>query len=197
MKKYACLAVWLAIVSVQYVQAEVPFIDIREQGYPDSAVFTPDRTKIAVLPYPSRGIPLILIGDADTGRLLRTLRGPNIELFDNTSAYFFSTAIFSPDGNRILVLGELNVMDWAMLDISDLSMRERMYHNRSMRNQGRQYRLAEIEASALVWNLDTGKRWVLQGHGGAKEAEVTVFSPDGKKVIMTRNDGSTRIWTLE
>ena len=61
------------------------------------------------------------------------------------------------------------------------------------REMNRKIRLAEIEASARIWNIDTGKGLTLRGHSGYSELGTTNFSPDGKMVISA-DDNVVRTW---
>jgi len=195
MKNITCLFVCLAFVflTATHLRAEdMLSVDMREHiGKPQSVV-SPDGTKIAVL---SERHPAILIGDTNTGKLLRTLRGPTIESRSGGSIYHFGHVVFSPDGKKILALGDSRGWGWAISPdmYRALSARERMEQNRMSRDMNRTIRLGETEANARIWDIDTGRGFALRGHGGNSVADTTHFSSDGKQVVST-NGNVVQTW---
>lgn len=156
------------------------------------AISSPDGTIVAeILDHR----PIILIRDANTGKLLRTLRGPTIES-DGASFYDYRTVVFSPDGKKIIAIAHSSPFGWAISPemFRALNVRERMEHSRMSLEMSRKTRLAEAEVSApRIWNLDTGKALSLRGHGGYSESDTTEFSPDGQRIVST-NDNVVRTW---
>ena len=158
----------------------------------DTFVFSPDGTKIAVLKYSA---PIILIGNTNTGEILRTFRGPTIGggRYGCENMYIFETVVFSPDSTKIIVLPSVNPCGWVISpeDLRTMEVRERMAYNRMSRELLRKERLAETEAAhARILDINTGRVLVLRGHGRYSES---VFSPDGKKIVST-NDDIVRTW---
>jgi WD40 repeat protein/tRNA A-37 threonylcarbamoyl transferase component Bud32 len=142
-----------------------------------AAVFSPDGKRIMTLGagndftitatgYSSRSVadtaeePAACVWDTATGERVAALHWPK-----GTHA-FFRTAVFSPDGNRILTAGVRNG------------------------SGSPDYR------APWTWDAATGKRLVgFWGHDANWLAVSTAaFSPDGKHVITAANDNTARIW---
>ena len=191
MKKFTCLFVCLAFVflTAAHLRAEdISPVDMREHIGKPRSVVSPDGTKIAVL---SERYPAALIGDVNTGKLLRTLRGPTIEESSTgESIYHFNAVVFSPDGKKILAMGSPDGWGWAVSPEMwrDMNARERMAQNRMSREMNRKIQLAETEANARIWDIDTGRGFALRGHGGDGVADTTHFSSDGKRVVSTNGN---------
>jgi WD40 repeat protein/tRNA A-37 threonylcarbamoyl transferase component Bud32 len=82
---------------------------------------------------------------------------------------FVRTAKFSPDGKRILTAGRRTMAGGPAESPPDLPW---------------------------VWDAATGRRLVvLKGHEANRlEVSGAAFSPDGKQVVSTANDGTARVW---
>jgi WD40 repeat protein len=88
------------------------------------------------------------------------------------------TCVFSPDKKKIAT---------AMLNIDDTMQSVKPYPG-ELRGNDRDY-------SVRIYDVESGKELQkLEGH--TKQVSTLIFSPDGKRLVTSQN-GSTRIWTLE
>ena len=56
---------------------------------------------------------------------------------------------------------------------------------------------ASLDGSVRIWDPATGRQLVALRLALPVGAQSVAFSPDGRRLVTTWNDGITRIWTLD
>jgi serine/threonine protein kinase len=134
---------------------------------------------------------MVVVFDARTGNLLRSLTGHNGRIY---------CAAFSPDGQH-LAAGNWDG-DSSVIKVWDVGTREPPSTLRGHQNNinrlayspdGKRLVSASSDATARVWNNGKdGDGLILNGHAGAVYGAV--FSPDGKQVVTAGEDRTVRVW---
>jgi WD40 repeat protein len=158
------------------------------------AAFAPDGKHILTADFPNPTV----VWDAETGHKLLTLKGrSNV-----------GSAAFSPDGRRIVTLGDHEAKVWdAQTGAALLTLKGNRLpaYAAAFSPDGRRILTSSsiiIENgvatampynNATIWDAQTGsKRLILKGHTGA--VLPVAFSPDGKRVITGSMDKTAKIW---
>jgi hypothetical protein len=107
------------------------------------------------------------------------------------------SAVFSPDGKRIVTASEDNtarIWDAATgKQIVILNGHTDHVHSAVFSPDGLRVATASGDATARLWDADTGKQMgLLKGHEGPLLS--VVFRADGRRVVTTAEDHTARIW---
>jgi WD40 repeat protein len=130
------------------------------------------------------------IWDAGTGRRLETL---------STGADPVRRAAFSPDGTRMLTLGDEVARIWDVAThrlLHVLSYPDDSLTSAAFSPNGRLVVTSEFSGTVGIWSAARGRSLhVLSGHADAVRSAV--FSPDGRLVVTAGGDDATaRIWSV-
>jgi WD40 repeat protein len=136
------------------------------------------------------------IWDPWTGKELMSLRWPKLTI------HYARTAVFSPDGRRIITVGQ-NMFNppkvWDALTgefLATLQGEEVSVGMAAFSPDGQRVVAAGADKVAHVWDAVTGKELAgLRGHQGA--VHTASFSPDGQHVVTASEDGTARIWDAQ
>ena len=183
MRKFACLAVGVALLCVGYVQAdEVPFVELK--GHTDivlPATFSPDGKKIVT----GSADKTARIWDAETGKELHKLEG-------HTDAVLYGN--MSPDGKKIGT-GGYN----GPVRIWDVESGKELYRlageNATFFPDGEKIvtngRDENGNSITRFYDAKSGKK--MQQFEGF----FYIFSPDEKKFVTVHKDDIVKIWNTE
>jgi len=196
MKKYTCLTVLLAMVSLQYAQAaEVPFVDLEgHTRYIIHATFSPDSKTVVTSGWADETARM---WDAETGRELKRLVRRSI--FSPAGRYVRFTT-FSPNGKRIAVGVENSVLIFDAESGEELRTLERsgisaLVHTATFSPDGKKV-LSYDGLRIWISDAETGKDLtMLVGH--TNSINSATFSSDGKRVLTSSQDSTARIWDTE
>ena len=189
MKKYACITVSLAMVSLQYAQAaEVPFVELRgHTGHVLYALFSPDAKKVI-----TSGLDgTVRLWDVETGWELRKL--------EEHTGKTISVAL-SPDGKRIVTANVDKIARIRSVDSGE-ELHKLEAHTDTVlfanfSPDGKKIVTASADKTSRIWDVESGKELQkLEGHTNA--VHYATFSTDGKKIATASEDVSARIWDAE
>lgn len=151
-----------------------------------SAAFSPDSKRIVS----TSADGTIRIWDAKTGTVLHVMK-------EHRSSWFHS-AVFSPDGKRIISVGD-TVCIWDVETGKKLNMLKGhtgSVYSVAFSPDGKRMvsgSSSSGDKTVCIWDAETGEELnILKGHTGAVRSAV--FSPDGKRVVSASCDGTVRIW---
>ncbi len=103
---------------------------------------------------------------------------------------------FSADGRRALTIdGRGSARVWDRASARLLRKLDGMTFNGALSPDGRLVATTTINADVAVWNVDTGARTPLVGHG--TEVRTAAFSPDGTLLVTGGQDQTARVWDVE
>jgi WD40 repeat protein/serine/threonine protein kinase/tetratricopeptide (TPR) repeat protein len=163
---------------------------------PMGVAFSPDNSLLAT---GSHGNEEVKLWDLPTGQFSRTFALPI-----KGSGIFALT--FSPDGKHLAVacrtpLEDRDKMEWLVYVLS-VASRAVVCTLRGHANaiwdvafspDGKRLVSASADASARVWDVQTGKELVcFRGHN--QQVNYATFSPDGKRIASTGADKTVKIW---
>ncbi|CAK8719856.1 MAG: WD40 repeat [Candidatus Electronema aureum] len=154
------------------------------ENFINSAVFSPDDTRIASASYDKTA----RIWDIETGRELKVLKGHNETI---------NSVAFSPDGRRIASAShDKTVRIWDVATGKELTVlkgHEEAVNSVAFSPDGRQIASASEDKTVRIWDAITGKELtVFKGH--EKLLFSVAFSPDGKRIASASEDKTVRIW---
>lgn len=146
------------------------------------AIFSPDSEKVLAI--------------QRTKGHLWSLEGELLAIL-NHDAFWIWSPIFSPDGSRIVTVGEdfkgkvwdLNGNQTALLEGHTDRIR---FVNFSP--DGSMIVTASWDGTARIWNIYGDEIAVLEGHGDIVVSAE--FSPDGKMILTTSLDDTVRLWPI-
>jgi DNA-binding beta-propeller fold protein YncE len=108
------------------------------------------------------------------------------------------SAVFSPDGNRILIAGSDGVHLWDIATHSEVRTFPGSTPSTSYQavfSPDGRYILALTEDGIRLWNAETGATMVNNFDTGTYVGRLS-YSPDGVRVAFGMVDGSVQIWNL-
>jgi WD40 repeat protein len=126
------------------------------------------------------------VWDATSGKAILTLQ---------VSGFLYS-AIFSPDGQRIITGGDRNATIWdaatgrVLLELTGHSLDVASI---AYSPDGRRILTSSWDQTAKLWDALTGRE-VLTLKGHAAPVAAVDFAPDGASVVTASLDGTARIW---
>lgn len=134
-----------------------------------------------------------LLTAGDTTVLWDIHTGEEIQRFDHRS---FSIA-FSPDGKHILTGGLDDGTIYLWNTVTGEREREYIDHTGPISdlrfsNDAQEFLSASWDATAILWDVQTGNIIHRYQHQGALNAAL--FHPDGKRIITVAGDNLVRIW---
>jgi WD40 repeat protein len=184
----ATVRVWDVSVSTEGRQALV-LQGFTREGQPSRVLgvaFSPDGTRLG-----STGVGRIHVWDADSGKEVLTLEGPN-------GGGLYSSVAFSPDGTRLAGAGAGKaVLVWDMRtrqQVLALSGHAGPVFAVAFSPDGTRLATASSDNTVRVWNAATGEEsFCLRGH--LDEVFCLAFSPDGMR-LASGADRSVRVWDL-
>ena len=149
------------------------------------AKFSPDARLLATMAESEKAV---FICEANTGKLLQTIRGGDNEI------YYFD---FGPDGRNIITYGKDNtVIAW---DIYTGNVRVVLKgHTKNIRRahysrDGKKIVTASGDQTIKIWDAGSGKVLLtLKGHGGP--VQDAYFTKSGKRIVSMGWDSTVRIW---
>ncbi|WP_429461900.1 WD40 repeat domain-containing protein [Paraburkholderia sp. JPY465] len=111
----------------------------------------------------------------------------------------FFSAVFSPDGRRVLTAsadGTARVWDAATgKQIGQFSGHQGAVGSAAFSPDGQRVVTASADGTARVWDVATGQVIAqLTGHHGAVSSAA--FSPDGERVVTASADQTARVWPI-
>ncbi|HEY1687039.1 MAG TPA: serine/threonine-protein kinase, partial [Tepidisphaeraceae bacterium] len=166
----------------------VPLQELRHGDFVNSAMFSPDGTRI------------VTASSDNTARVWDAITGKPIGLPMRHEDAVFS-ASFSPDGTRVVTASEDNtacVWDAAKGKLLGNAMRhEKAYvhavFTATFSADGTRVVTAGADNTARVWNAASGKPLgEPMRHDGA--VMCAMFSPDGSRVVTASLDNTARVW---
>ena len=132
-----------------------------------------------------------------TGQTLRdtidTVQWRLIALIDHTSSV--SSAVFSPDGQRILTASADNtarLWNTAGTPLSTLSGHTASVWSAVFSPDGQRILTASADKTARLWDAAGTPLSTLSGH--TEYVWSAVFSPDGQRILTASGDGTARLW---
>jgi len=154
-------------------------------GWPGSVALSPDGTKLLSATHDNT----LHLRDAQTGKLLKVLRGP--------ANYNFVTCLaFSPNGKRIISGGTDGVLRlWdaeAGKQLRTLSGHSRLLRSVGFSPDGRRI-ISGGDDALRLWDAQTGKA-VKVMYGQATRA---AFSPDGRRIVSSSEDQTLKLWNAD
>ncbi len=173
---------------------------MRHEGPVNSAVFSPDGTRIVTASEEST----VRIWDAVTGKPLKEPMS-HIDAVKSAMLYSVNSAVFSPDGTKIVTASEdstARVWDGATGKPWAEPMKHRDSVNSAVFSQdGAKIVTASDDSTARIWDAVTGKPLTEpMFHKDAIKSELlysvnsAVFSPDGAKIVTASDDSTARVW---
>jgi len=104
---------------------------------------------------------------------------------------------FSPDGRTVLSLGwrEGVVRQWDASTGEALGLlrgHESDVTHFALAPDGKRLFTASLDATARLWDLESGESRVLRGH--TAQVTVVAFSRDGRTLASASQDGTARLW---
>jgi len=108
-----------------------------------------------------------------------------------------SSAVFSPDGERILTASydqTARVWDLSGKQLGTLQGHTEIVNSAVFSPDGQRILTASADHTARVWNLSGKELATLQGHTGVVLSAV--FSPDGQRILTASYDQTARVWDL-
>lgn len=154
-----------------------------EKTFARAAEFSPDGTRIAT----AAGLDgAVMIWDGTTGAFLSQLAGPGARVMEIE---------FSPDGGRIATASEDDVVHiWDVIGrVETLQMAfPESVTSLSFSPDGSRIVTGTLADTVVVWDLKTGGQIAVYrlDHKGTHSA---VFSPDGRRILVSGRDKSYRI----
>ncbi len=136
------------------------------------------------------------VWDAETGRLVKTLRGHSQRV---------TAALFSPSGDRLLSAshdGQAKL--WSLADYREnrtlhaptIARHDDDVLDATFSTDGRFVVTASGDRSARIWNVETGQGVKVLAEGHAYLASRAVFSSDGRRLITAAGDNTARVWRV-
>jgi WD40 repeat protein len=111
--------------------------------------------------------------------------------------YRFSEVIFSPDGSRILAIGEkAMVWDFSENESKILDGYRENITSAAFSPDGSKIATGGVEGSVRLWSLGGEELAVMEGHQSGI-SEITFHPSSSSLATKSREDGTTRIWTTE
>jgi WD40 repeat protein/DNA-binding SARP family transcriptional activator len=148
--------------------------------------FSPDDARLAVM-WPRQGV--VRIYDLATGRLAGELPA--------AGAAF---ATFSPDGERLLLVGEGLAAARVVVARTGEEVMRLEGHRSELRNgawspDGRWIATTSYDATARIWDARTGE-WHATLAGHASQIDAVDWSPDSTRLLTGSLDGTARLWRI-
>jgi WD40 repeat protein/predicted Zn-dependent protease len=154
---------------------------------------------VALLRYGPDGQQLLTLAEDGIVRLWEAATGKGLRALNYDG--LATDAVWSPDGRRILTLGqsaegdeEVRVWDAATGEAGGKPLRHnRDVNHAAFRPDGRQVVTACADRTARLWDYEKGEQVgpALEHQGAVNQAE---FSPDGRRVLTASADGTARVW---
>jgi WD40 repeat protein len=146
----------------------------------------------------TNGTPLLAksdfatIWDATSAAKVIDLQGPGQE-------YSIVSAVFSPDGTRVLTASiDHTARIWNAEDGREILVirgHDGLVNSAAFSTDGRRIVTASSDKTARVWDAATGNQIaLLEGHDDVVNSAA--FSPDGNRVITASEDKTARIWNV-
>lgn len=157
--------------------------------YVQTIAFSPDGSILATGGYlPS---PPIRLWDADTGKLLGTLKGSEDVV----------TLAFSPDGTMLASSGEWPDYPIRLWDVATRQPRDTRFDNTgspyaiSFSPDGKTLVSGGRDNTVRLWDVQTGElKNRLKGH--RDDVNAVIFSQDGEMFASGSDDGTVRLWNV-
>lgn len=108
------------------------------------------------------------------------------------------SALFAPDGDRILTLGGNDAQLW---DVESQQLVTRFSPHGAVAStdispDGRLVATGSWDHSAKIWNADTGQALLKLEGGHQGYINSVEFSPDGRELLTASDDGTARLWDV-
>jgi WD40 repeat protein/tRNA A-37 threonylcarbamoyl transferase component Bud32 len=153
-----------------------------------------ERSEIATLAYDPNGSLLMAVWDG--GIIERatdgTIRGLKTDGFVGAGRL-----LFSAHGEVLVALGEggrILVIDRATGDTMTVATDGHTLVSAAISADGRRVAGAGADRAVYVWDVDTGREQVFEGHDDLVHG--VAFSPDGRLLASSSHDKTVRLWDL-
>jgi WD40 repeat protein len=211
--KHILCALLVVLWFVHCLDAEeiLAFIEVKEREREQiiSAAFSPDGKTFVVHGWENVGMPSNVAGpqmgiffrilDADTGKELQHFRG--------MAAASVCSAVFSPDGKRIVIPPSRDETCVRVYDVESGKELLRLDRTNTVNlarfsSDGKKIVTANRDRIVQLWDAETGRE-VHRFKKLLEPAQNIAFSPNGKKIMATfwnpqnRNDFTVHIWDVD